>query len=405
MGNVHGIGVVGGGVVFGTHMRAYQGLSDRARVVGLAEPDTAKRRRAADQHFIPVLEDDYRSLLDRSDIDVIDICAPPTFHEKMAIDALEAGKYVICEKPLAPSLAAADRIVAADRAHPNRLAAVYQFRTTTAIRRMRLMLEEGHAGKTLLTHCERLGRLAGSAAGAVAGWGQWDLAGGGVLMTRTIHQLDLMIHLMGSPVEVTGWMDTLANPIESEDTCGATIKFENGARATLFCTLASHGGDQIQFQVIADSLMMQTPWRLQSNDHHLAKRADRRAKQAVPEDSRVTTRGKVIRKARSLAGRAVPALKPAPPPSSHEPFVKAVLDAIDNDGPMPVDAAEARRSIELCTAIYTAAITGETVSLPLDETSRFYEGITTEDYDGKTRYKQRTTGQTHEAARQAVLPS
>jgi len=405
MASTHGIGIIGAGVIFGQHMRAFEAMPQRARVLGVAEPDQGKRRRAGDQHFIPSLVEDYRQLLARDDIDIISVCTPPALHEQMVTEALEAGKYVICEKPLVPSLAAADRIAAVAERHPGRLAVVYQVRQSTAARRMRLMVEEGHAGQPLLAKATLLSTLAGTPAANATGWGQWQLTGGGVVMTRMIHRLDLMLHLLGQATEVDAWMDTLANPIESEDTCGATIAFEGGARGTMFATIANQGGGQNEFRLITDRLQMQSPWRCQSNDRSLADRANRRATQVFAEDSRLTKRGRIVRKARSLLGRAVPALKPAPPPSSHEPFMKAVLDAIDQGQPMPVDGAEARRSIELCTAIYTSAITGEAVTLPLDETSRFYEGITPDDYDGQARYRERTGQPADEPDAAPMLPS
>jgi hypothetical protein len=67
-------------------------------------------------------------------------------------------------------------------------------------------------------------------------------------------------------------------------------------------------------------------------------------------------------------------------PSEHTPYVKAVLDAIDAGGPLPISAEEARQPLELCVAIYTSAITGEPVELPLGDDATFYDGIAAEEY-------------------------
>jgi hypothetical protein len=66
--------------------------------------------------------------------------------------------------------------------------------------------------------------------------------------------------------------------------------------------------------------------------------------------------------------------------SEHKPYLAAVLDAIDASGPLPIPATEARKSLELCVAIYTAAIMGQAVELPLSHDARFYDGISTDDY-------------------------
>jgi hypothetical protein len=71
---------------------------------------------------------------------------------------------------------------------------------------------------------------------------------------------------------------------------------------------------------------------------------------------------------------------PGSPVNAHEPYFTAVLDAIDAGQPLPIPPEEARSSVELCTAIYTAAITREAVELPLDSTCRFYNGVSVDDY-------------------------
>ena len=72
-------------------------------------------------------------------------------------------------------------------------------------------------------------------------------------------------------------------------------------------------------------------------------------------------------------------------PTGHRPYVAAVLDAIESKSSLPVPPEEARQSLELCVAIYTAAITGQPVDLPLGEDDRFYHGISTEDYPNRER--------------------
>ena len=113
-----------------------------------APPRDRRRRRGAaprgDQPaFHPVQPSDYRALLDRRDIDVVAVCTPPALHERIVVDALEAGKFVMCEKPLAHTLAAADRILAAARRHPGKLSTVFQFRYLPEVRRTRWLLGPG----------------------------------------------------------------------------------------------------------------------------------------------------------------------------------------------------------------------------------------------------------------------
>jgi len=405
MAKQHGIGIIGAGVVFAQHMRAFNALASRARVVGLADTDRAKRRQASDQHFIPTVVEDHRELLERDDIDVIVICAPPFLHERMVIDALQAGKYVICEKPLTTNLAAADRMLEVARAHPNRLATVFQFRHAPEIQRMRYLRDQGRLGRLLLGRTHRVDRLAQSAAANVEGWGRWEVAGGGVVMTRFIHQLDQLLYILGPATRVQAWIDTVKNPIEAEDTCGATIEFETGARANTFCSLAGQGSPQTQFEIIGEQASLFQPWQLRSNDRWLAAKLNREASRQIPMARRRGRVAQLVFKGRTLAGRYASFLKPKPPRSNHEPFLKAVLDAIDAGEPMPADGEDGRRALELCMAMYTSGLTDQPVTLPMDSNTPYYNGITTDTYNGGHRGRGRQRDASSESVAESVMPT
>lgn len=132
-----------------------------------------------------MLEEDYKALLARSDIDVIDICTPPFLHERMILDALNAGKHVVCEKPLAHTLESADRIIEAANQAPGKLAVVYQQRYLNAVRRMIHLRDSGQTGRLLFGRFSRYSRTTG-----VEWWGRWGTSGGGAVMTQFIHELD-----------------------------------------------------------------------------------------------------------------------------------------------------------------------------------------------------------------------
>src|SRR6478672_6064238 len=144
-----GIGIVGAGKIFEQHAIACNSLGGRAKLLALADIDEARLQKAADQYSIPFTAGDYRSLLDRNDIDVITVCTPPVLHERVAVDALEAGKFVICEKPLAHTLESADRIIAVAKKHPGKFSTVYQFRYLPEVQRTLWLRDHGRMGKLL----------------------------------------------------------------------------------------------------------------------------------------------------------------------------------------------------------------------------------------------------------------
>ena len=89
-----------------------------------------------------------------------------------------------------------------------------------------------------------------------------------------------------------------------------------------------------------------------------------------------------------MSARYLNTKRPDPPPIPHTAYYEQVLDAMDAGTPLPVPPEEARRSVELFTAIYESAMLGQRVALPLDSGCRFYNGITPDDYDGRKQSNQ-----------------
>lgn len=377
-----GIGIVGAGRIFEQHAIACISLGGRARVLAIADIDEARVQKAAGQYSIPFAADDYRSLLDRSDIDVITVCTPPVLHERVVVDALEAGKFVICEKPLAHTLESADRIIAVAKKHQGKLSTVYQFRYLPEIQRALWLRDHGRLGKLLFGRFHRFAKFEAPARPAKDGkpaksakkrspwWGQWQTAGGGVVMTQLIHEIDLMQHIFGRATEVTATMETLREAIESEDTCAATVRFESGAlvscQGTMTAQRSSHG-----FDVIGDRASAHSPWTLESMDTSWRDESLHVVLEAYP-----------------LA--ETPANKHAAG-SAHTPYMADVVAAILEARPLPIGPEDARASLEICTAIYASALSGRPVTLPLDHTNNCYAGLTTAVYDGRQRHKRKSS--------------
>jgi predicted dehydrogenase len=186
-------------------------------------------------------------------------------------------------------------------------------------------------------------------------WGRWAVAGGGAVMTQLIHQVDLMCHLLGPAVEVSAVVDTLKEPIESEDTCVATVRFRNGAIACCYSTMSAQRFAQ-GFDVFGTLASVHQPWGFECMDEAWRRRA--------LDDV-----------------QAVHPLTVHEVPNPHAPYLAAVLDAIEAGKPLPVGPEDAVATLELCTGFYAAALLGRPVSLPLDRTNRFCRGIAASDYD------------------------
>lgn len=377
-----GAGVIGAGVIFADHARAFAQLAPRIRLVGLADIDTVRARRSAQGFFVPVVTDSYHELLGRDDIDIVSICTPPSLHEKMVIDSLEAGKYVLCEKPLAHTLASADRIMAVANRHPNKLSVVYQKRFTSEALRGRWLVESDRLGRIQFGRFTRVSHIPFMHQTGGSWWGKWSVAGGGALITQCIHELDLQMLLFGPVRRVTASMATLGSKIESEDTLSATVEHESGAIVSVSCAVGRRVGPRINWDVMGTEASLHYPWTVNCTDRGLRNQLQREVAQRFPGNQPKSILPGPLNKIVRLAKRKLGLGRTAAIPSEHTPYVKAVLDAIDAGKPLPTPPGEARQSLELCTAIYTAAITGEAVELPLGESTPFYNGVTTSDYNG-----------------------
>jgi predicted dehydrogenase len=357
-------------------------LSGQVRVIAVAEIDAVRRRAAAERHCVRFADHDYRDLLQREDVDLVIVCTPPNTHEKIVIEALEAGKVVICEKPLAHTLASADRILEASRRHPGRLSVVYQLRYLDEVQRMVRLRDEGRLGQLVCGGFHRLSRLPRHQTGGRSWWGRWDVAGGGALITQAIHELDLMCYLFGAPQKVTGMMDTRDLPVESEDCVSATIRFESGAIVSCFCSVAA-ARHEMRFHVVGGRATVHYPWRFEARDAH----QQRKTRKDVLKNLAVRTKSafaslpmRAFCRARQILtkGQRPPTSGPV---NSHEPYWRAILDALEAGQPLPIGPEEARRSLELCAAIYESCLSGQPVSLPLDNAIPSCEGITADEYD------------------------
>jgi len=375
-----GIGIVGAGKIFEQHAIACNSLAGRARLVGIADIDEAHLQKAAGKYSIPLAVANYRVLLDRQDVDVITVCTPPVLHERVVVDALEAGKFVICEKPLAHTLQSADRIIAVAKKHPGKLSTVYQFRYRPEVQRALWLRDHGRLGKLLFGRFHRFAKFQAPAKPAKDGkpakpakkrspwWGQWQTAGGGVVMTQLIHEIDIMQHIFGKATEVTATMDTLHEAIESEDTCAATVRFASGAmvscQGTMTAQRSSHG-----FDVIGERASAHSPWALESLDTDWRDDSICAVLEAHPSPLMAD------KSAESCA---------------HTPYLADVVAAILESRSLPIGLEEARASLEICTAIYASALSGRPVPLPIDRTNNCYAGVTTAVYDGRQRQNRKS---------------
>jgi UDP-N-acetyl-2-amino-2-deoxyglucuronate dehydrogenase len=379
-----GVGIVGAGHILGHHAQAFARWPRRARLVAVADLDVDRAEKARRAHGFEAAVGDHRQLLDRKDVDVVCVCTRPDTHAAIVSEALDAGKHVLCEKPMALTLEHADVIAAAAERHPElKLSFVFQWRTDAAFRRLQALAGAGRMGRLLMADVDVRTRPGRRYYEGGARRESWALDGGGRLMTVGIHQLDLLLACLGDAVEASARMDTFMMPSEAEDSIAGWIRFANGAIATLKVTACAKESF-FRIEVLGERALVRldggirgrppAPHRcsftLRANQGRARLAFD--ALRAVPP---VASPPGWVAHAQRLGLRLLG--RPWRPPASwfHGPLVDAFLRAIERDEPVPVSAAEARRSLELTLALYQSALSGETVRLPLGPESPVYQGV------------------------------
>ncbi len=144
------IALIGAGdVASAAHMPSYA-ENPQARVAAIADPDVTSARSLAGRYGIERVVADYHELLDDGSINAVDICTPHDLHCPIAMDALNAGKHVIVDKPIAVNLEEADRMIRAAHELELRLLVVLNQRFLPAHRAIREMISGGQLGTPFL---------------------------------------------------------------------------------------------------------------------------------------------------------------------------------------------------------------------------------------------------------------
>lgn len=246
------IGVVGaGGIGAAAHLPAVTGLPDVAELVAIVDLDEGRRTEAGAKFGTQNLYADLALMLEEQKPDLVVVATPPHLHEPLAIQALEAGAWVFCEKPMTGSLESADRILAAEAATGNWCVTVSQFRYAGGSRQVRNALRDGRWGRPLLG-VAHTSWYRGPEYWDIPWRGKFATEFGGATTTQAHHAIDLLLWLMGGDwASVSAIASTLSRPIEVEDASVATVQFADGALGTLLSTVLSHN-QVTKLQVMAE---------------------------------------------------------------------------------------------------------------------------------------------------------
>jgi UDP-N-acetyl-2-amino-2-deoxyglucuronate dehydrogenase len=381
--SILGVGIIGAGGIVRRHAYAYRSLPELAKFVAVADIDESRAAAAKREHGCQDAYTDYRELLKRDDIQVVSVCTPPNVHAPIVIDALAAGKHVLCEKPISRTLEEADRTIqAADRYPQSQASFVFQYRSDPTHLRIRQMIQNEVLGRILMATVRVRAKRTPAYYATRSGRGSWATDGGGVLINQAVHQLDALVSFLGKPVEVSAVMDTFLQPTEGEDTLVGWIRFESGALATIDCTVCAHDewfaieivGENAQTAVRGDPNQHYCTWTLASKSSATQRALWASGLRAYPDVSTGPPRSRILAQKLQCKLRGWQWLPPRH--WGHTPHVRDFLECVLSSRPVPVPPREARRSLELAVALYASALAGDRVRLPIDHAHPCYRGIT-----------------------------
>ncbi len=254
-----GVGLVGYKFMGRTHSNAYRQLprffdvDPVPRMTAICGRDEAGVKEAADALGWDSYETDYRRLIGRDDVGLVDVVTPGNAHREVVLAAFEAGKHVICEKPLANTLAEAGEMLAAARRAGTVNMVCFNYRRAPAVQLAKKLIEEGRLGTIRHWRATYLQDFIMDPEFPLIWRLQKGLAGSGALGDIGAHIVDLAHFLVGGISEVVGMMETFVKERPLEGAAGGTgevtvddaaaflARFENGAVGTFEATRFAAG--------------------------------------------------------------------------------------------------------------------------------------------------------------------
>jgi predicted dehydrogenase len=345
------VGIIGCGIGRSHMVEGYLPHADKYEVAALCDLDVGRLNTVAEEFGIERRTRSSDDLMNDPEIDIIDICTPPAIHTKLVLQALAAGKHVVCEKPLTGSLAEVDEVRRAEQVSKGLLMPIFQYRYGEGVAQAKRIIDGGLAGKPYAATAETFWRR--TADYYDNPWrGRWSTELGGVLMTHAIHLHDMLTYLMGPIERVFARADTRVNAIEVEDCVSASLLMQNGALASLTATLGA--AEEIsRLHLAFEHVTFESnhaayspgdgPWRIVPASEAAKQKID-----ALLADSPVV--------GRRFNGQ-----------------MQAFYEALVSGAKPPVTSEDARRSLELVTAIYHSSETHSDVVLPITQSHPKYQ--------------------------------
>ena len=335
------------------HYEDFQKLSDRFNVhsiCGLTRDAIDKILQSNNKTKISL---DFDEVLKIKEIDIIDICLPPHLHFSACKKALEAGKHVICEKPLVSNLKEIDELEKISKDTKKIIFPVFQYRYGLGFSKLKALINSGLTGKPLIasleTHWNR-----GKEYYSKAWRGTWKGEQGGAILSHAIHIHDLVSMILGPVLSVYAKLNTRVNDIEVEDCAALSVEMVNGSLVTSSITLgAAKNTSRLKFcfegLTVESGASPDKPYQPADDDWKFF------AREPVTQNQV----NEIIKKIKM-------------PLSWYAGLFEQIANKLDEIESDVVTLKDARKSLEFVTAVYNSYRTGQNITLPITKDNPLY---------------------------------
>ncbi len=352
-----GIAIIGTGGISHFHLEGYLAEKERCKIVALCDLYVDKCKTLATDYNLDLstitITKDYKTLLERSDIDVVSICLPPTLHCEVSCAFLLAGKDVLCEKPMAASLEEADIMLEAEKKSGKTLGIISQNRFRESAWKVKKMLDQGVFGKVLMSRANSMW-YRGNSYYDLWWRGTWDHEGGGCTLNHSVHQIDMLNWFMGMPTSTTSIMTNLTHTnSEVEDTSISILRYPNSLGEINVSLNDMNERQDIYFQ--CDKAEVSVPWEI-----HCMKSQDNGFPVPDPESEKKFQ--EIYDSLEGVDGE-----------EGHPAEIRNFLNAIQGKDSLVVTSLDGKNALELIYAVYKSSTENKEISLPINENDPFYK--------------------------------
>ena len=335
------------------HFEDFQKLSERFDVhtlCGLTRESIDKILESNNKTKISL---NFDEVLKVKEIDIIDICLPPNLHFSVCKKSLEAGKHVICEKPLVSNLKEIDELQMISKETGKIIFPVFQYRYGLGFSNLKALIKSGLAGKPLVasleTHWNR-----GKDYYSKPWRGTWEGEQGGAILSHSIHIHDLLSMIFGPVSNVFAKLTTSVNDIEVEDCAALSIEMVNGALVTSSITLGA-ANDTSRLRFCFEGLTAESgaspekPYNPADDEWKFIARTP-------------ITQNQINQLLSKVKGNK----------SWYAGMFDEIANKLDGSNSDEVTLLDAKRSIEFVTAVYESSRQNKNIKLPIRKNSHLY---------------------------------